>query len=1129
MDRKDRNETQDGMALNDRRVGWMIQRVVNAFGSLLKKKDVDRLDDDNAGVILKEYVESKDLTCLYAFINNMGLMLSVDPVEDFGNRKVVYFLKKEGQAITSDNIGRHIEVGELCPKPLQSLLYSETHINPALLNLKQNVSSIPAVSRPQLMDKISGFRSLLMVTQGLAEGQCQLPVPIIEKGKERDKDLTYQLESVIVSWTSQIKQAISICPASLFNTDHPRTKGIPSTKDEIQFWKLKASDLLGIEDQINENNVLRILKILSDSGSSYSKPFQLLKNDLRYAANEAVSNSQYLEPPSQGARSPIRMLVGPHAVSLDTVLEEHVFEKYLHYVYLLWEHSKHYNTANRIVVFIKEFCNDIITNARSFLSINELFQIDADEAILRLKSCLHICTHFKNMYFAQKAKVAKESTVGPWRFHNSALFARLDAFLERVHDLLDIFDNFVVFQRLSPDSGKVIIGGNAGAESSQVAYGIYYSFVEAHRNFSESTDIDLLDVEDLRFDEIFSEFRTQIRNLDHQLSGLIAACADEALADNRNNLTIIFRLVETFDIFLDRPAISQIWATKQVAVIQSYETDLLNVQQIYQSHIAQARRTQDHHVQNRELIATATGEGGTMFPVRSRITYDRSNNVYDNMPPVVADVSWAKALLDRIDQPLAKLHEVITKSVQSTPLWESTIQLSETLSNTFQQYINTQANTWVGGIAETQDKLQLCLITRNIGGKLQVSFDGELSRLLREVTYVEGINANCEDLFEVPASASKIDAITLRRQILRLDDICSTYNNINNTILDVECPLLEGEIGALDEILSKGIHDISWVSLSTNDFIVEASHQVQRVHLTLETIKDNRQKIEASLNEHLQLDTFLPLDPKESRVMSLQDFTIKYTQNKEKRRLNAVAVSSTVSELVSETLKALNHLKETLSLPLIDPESCERWGKYILFLNNVVEKIVIECIHKSLSNLRDQLDGEWLTANSGLKLLDVKLTLTDGVATFQPNISGSYSSLDHAVDEWAREIKQASKSFNRLDDSEENFYSAVQNDASCEEVCEKITKLVITSVEETEAFRQQYLNYSYLWETEMEDAFAAFLKECNKNQSTENIQNNDLDSTDGDAPHIDEKQRERHLFSGATIEDYRSAIVRYRY
>ncbi len=38
---------------------------------------------------------------------------------------------------------------------------------------------------------------------------------------------------------------------------------------------------------------------------------------------------------------------------------------------------------------------------------------------------------FKSVYFNYKAQAQAQNKANPWRFQNSALFARLDAFLER--------------------------------------------------------------------------------------------------------------------------------------------------------------------------------------------------------------------------------------------------------------------------------------------------------------------------------------------------------------------------------------------------------------------------------------------------------------------------------------------------------------------------------------------------------------------------------------------------------------------------------------------------------------------------------------------------------------------------
>lgn len=44
---------------------------------------------------------------------------------------------------------------------------------------------------------------------------------------------------------------------------------------------------------------------------------------------------------------------------------------------------------------------------------------------------------FKSTYFDYKARASMDVPENPWRVQNSALFGRLDRFLERCHDIRD--------------------------------------------------------------------------------------------------------------------------------------------------------------------------------------------------------------------------------------------------------------------------------------------------------------------------------------------------------------------------------------------------------------------------------------------------------------------------------------------------------------------------------------------------------------------------------------------------------------------------------------------------------------------------------------------------------------------
>ena len=61
-------------------------------------------------------------------------------------------------------------------------------------------------------------------------------------------------------------------------------------------------------------------------------------------------------------------------------------------------------------------------------------------------------------YFDYKATATAECPANPWKLMNNALFMRLDSFLERCHDILDLTQTIVQFSKLA----KIEIGGTKG-------------------------------------------------------------------------------------------------------------------------------------------------------------------------------------------------------------------------------------------------------------------------------------------------------------------------------------------------------------------------------------------------------------------------------------------------------------------------------------------------------------------------------------------------------------------------------------------------------------------------------------------------------------------------------------------
>lgn len=85
---------------------------------------------------------------------------------------------------------------------------------------------------------------------------------------------------------------------------------------------------------------------------------------------------------------------------------------------------------------LQQFLN--IPQACKYVPGHELLQMDPNEACDKLRTTLKVLGSFKSHYFTYKAISAQECTSSPWRFQNSIIFGRLDTFLERCADMMEL-------------------------------------------------------------------------------------------------------------------------------------------------------------------------------------------------------------------------------------------------------------------------------------------------------------------------------------------------------------------------------------------------------------------------------------------------------------------------------------------------------------------------------------------------------------------------------------------------------------------------------------------------------------------------------------------------------------------
>ena len=186
------------------------------------------------------------------------------------------------------------------------------------------------------------------------------------------------------------------------------------------------------------------------------------------------------------------------------------------------------------------------------------------------------------------------------------------------------------------------------------------------------------------------------------------------------------------------------------------------------------------------------------------------------------------------------------------------------------QYKIDVYNGWTSRVDDDcQMNLSQPLIVRNQETNLiAVNFDKRLQAVLREVKYLKFMS---ED--EIPASAASLFE---RHDVLRLwvsclDQMVNWYNKIRTTVLDVEFPLIEKQLAAIDEQLKSGENELNW-SMEVLDYINTTYDLIKNLEQQLQEAKDNVTKIDSIMDGWSESPLFVrKVETKAHGLLSLND------------------------------------------------------------------------------------------------------------------------------------------------------------------------------------------------------------------------------------------------------------------
>ncbi|KAM7541340.1 hypothetical protein Aperf_G00000036599 [Anoplocephala perfoliata] len=523
----------------------------------------DSWTEEHTVFILTEFVPANGVDAIFIAIQPDGQLYVGSSSPTFLFRNVNYFMRtREGMnvEITPSNFTRTVQNGSILGQGIESMLRIMSSIYvPTFFADKTWPDSI----KNDFALQLHRFMSALTDTRWKINAKTVLYIPLegfnhppAEQAK--DKDLVSRLEMIVIHWTRQIKEVLSSQSAL---DDDERTGPV----DEIEYWRNRCDDLMGISKQLDNKNILVIAQILTLAKSSYISPFIRLSEEIKSTSSEAQDNLKFLATIKDTCTNLTEL-------SPAEILP--VLPKLINQIRMIWTNSKYYKSKEIITGLFRKVSNEIIHRCCSVISLDAIFAGRVRSASRQLQDCINCCERYKITFQELKEMHSKFSNV-PWNTEDGSIFAHIDAFIKRCRDLLEICECQSDFGRFEEGnkSEMPIFHGAKGPEIETLLVQIEGMFTKlvAHLNDKRSV---ILDVKATTWHDQYNRFCSGIKDLEIMMQNAINMAFE--------TVTTVQQGIEALDIFAHlqkREAIRRTLESNAHRVIEMYLDTISKVKQ----------------------------------------------------------------------------------------------------------------------------------------------------------------------------------------------------------------------------------------------------------------------------------------------------------------------------------------------------------------------------------------------------------------------------------------------------------------------------------------------------------------------------------------------------------------------
>lgn len=423
--------------------------------------------------------------------------------------------------------------------------------------------------------------------------------------------------------------------------------------------------------------------------------------------------------------------------------------------------ARYYGTTERVTKLFMKITNQMVITCK--LSINNkdspdrLWDKDLPTLLEKIEKCLQLNELYQDTYRTTKEKLMTIPKGRQFDFSETQIFGKFDLFCRRLIKLMDMFSTIQQFRSLEKQKFE-------GLDPLIIAFNDVVQTFKAKGH-------DLLDYHMNKFDRDYVEFNIKMIELENSLQQFI-----NKSFENINSIEQSLILLKNYQNILHRENLRTDLDSKLSIIFNNYGEELSRVEIIYEK-------------------------------------FKHNPPIARNMPPVAGNITWARHLLKKIEDPMHKFqgHTSIIQSKESKKI----IKLYNKVARTLIAFEYLWYEAWCSSIESAKAGLSATLIIRHpTTNKLYVNFDTELFQLIREAKCLVKLD------IKIP-EAGKV--ILLQEEKFKsyyndLKFVLSEYERITDQIIPITKQLLLPHLQTMEMKLRPGLISLTWTSLNIDNY-----------------------------------------------------------------------------------------------------------------------------------------------------------------------------------------------------------------------------------------------------------------------------------------------------------------------